>query len=203
MWWLLVPATYLLGSVSFAWLAGRAKGIDLREHGSRNLGATNAGRVLGGRWFAIVFSADVLKGLLPVLAAVHLAPPDAWLPMATAAAAVLGHVFTCFHGLRGGKAVATSLGVLIGLLWLVAVATAGVWLVVWCAGWIGWRAGRAAAVGPASIAASLAVPGLYTWLTPQAWSGANIAVGGFVCLLAAVVVIRHRANILRLLGRSA
>ena len=68
IWLLLIPA-YLLGSISFAWIAGRLHGLDLREHGSKNLGATNAGRVLGRRWFFLVFALDVGKGLLAVFAA--------------------------------------------------------------------------------------------------------------------------------------
>ncbi|NRA39350.1 MAG: glycerol-3-phosphate acyltransferase, partial [Planctomycetes bacterium] len=60
---------YLLGSISFAWMAGRLNNVDLREHGSGNLGATNAGRVLGNHWFFIIFFADVSKGLIPVLVA--------------------------------------------------------------------------------------------------------------------------------------
>src|SRR4051812_50071457 len=72
--WLLVPIAYVLGSVSFAFLAGRLKGIDLREHGSKNLGATNAGRVLGRPWFFAVFTLDLLKGLGAVMAGQWLAP---------------------------------------------------------------------------------------------------------------------------------
>ncbi|MFM2092146.1 MAG: Glycerol-3-phosphate acyltransferase, partial [Planctomycetota bacterium] len=88
LWWLMPLAGYLAGSISFAYWAGRCKGIDLREHGSRNLGATNAGRVLGGRWFAIVFSADVLKGLVPVLVAAQGEAAGATgVALATAAAA--------------------------------------------------------------------------------------------------------------------
>jgi glycerol-3-phosphate acyltransferase PlsY len=92
--WLIIPVAYLLGSLSAAYWAARLKGIDLRKHGSGNLGATNAGRVLGGRWFAIVFSADVLKGLAPVAVAHQVPLADeaqrGWLLVATAAAAVLG-----------------------------------------------------------------------------------------------------------------
>jgi glycerol-3-phosphate acyltransferase PlsY len=201
MWWLLVPAAYLLGSVSFAWLAGRVNGIDLRQHGSGNLGATNAGRVLGWRWFAIVFALDLAKGLGPVLLAGWALRQAAgqhadlsslqFLPIATAAGAVLGHAFTCFHRFQGGKAVATSLGVVVGL----APAAAGIafacWLAVWCAVWGLLRLGKSDAVGPASVVAALAVVPAYVLsaaplLHPTLW---------FLAVLAALVLVKHRSNI--------
>src|SRR5258705_510268 len=119
--WLLPMAAYLLGSVSFAWIAGRLNGIDLRQHGSRRLSATNAGRVLGREWFFFVFALDVAKGWAPVYVVDQSLGRggDTLLLLSVGAAAVLGHVFTCFHGFKGGKAVATSLGVLIALLPLV------------------------------------------------------------------------------------
>lgn len=203
-WWLLVPAAYLLGSVSFAYLAGRLKGVDLRQHGSKNLGATNAGRVLGKGWFFAVFFADLAKGLVPCLVAMHLTgTPDPWLPLATAAAAILGHVFTCFHGFKGGKAVATSLGVLLGLFWQVGAVAFALWLVVWLIGLAGFRLGAAGAVGPASMVAAVAVPLIYSWVFPHPWSGGNIVFGVFVVLVSAVVVVRHRKNFVALFARPA
>ena len=207
MHWLLIPLTYVLGAVSFAYLAGRANGIDLRQHGSGNLGATNAGRVLGAKWFALVFCADVLKGVLPIVAAHMLpCPPEQrpWLLLATATAAILGHVFTCFHGFKGGKAVATSLGVLAALVWPVALVGLGVWLLVWTAGWTIGNLGKAGAVGLASVLAALAVPParvfLGPWLQcPEPWSTAERPITVFLILLAALVVVKHRANIHKLL----
>jgi len=206
MHWLFIPVAYLLGAVSFAYLAGRANGIDLRQHGSGNLGATNAGRVLGAKWFAIVFSADVLKGLLPIIVA-HLlpCPPEQrpWLLLATATAAILGHVFTCFHGFKGGKAVATSLGVLAALVWPVALIALGVWLLVWLIGWKAGGLGKAGAVGLASVVAALAVPParlfLGPWLQcPQPWSATERPITVFLILLAVLVVVKHRSNIQKL-----
>jgi glycerol-3-phosphate acyltransferase PlsY len=201
MLWLLPLAAYLLGSISFAWIAGRIKGIDLRQHGSGNLGATNAGRVLGGRWFAIVFTADLLKGLAPVLAAGWISDHP-WLPLATAAAAVLGHVFTCFHGFKGGKAVATSLGVLVGLAPIVAGIAGGAWLLVWLAGWTLFRQTRSSAVGPASILAAAAVVPVHLAITKEPWAGANLALSIFLCLLAGLVLVRHRSNFLKMIGKA-
>ncbi|MFW5846405.1 MAG: glycerol-3-phosphate acyltransferase, partial [Planctomycetota bacterium] len=171
----LLLAAYLVGSVSFAWLAGRLKGVDLRQHGSGNLGATNAGRTLGGAWFAIVFIADVAKGALPVLLVRLLLPIDLvpvelpLLAVLTGAAAVLGHVFTCFHGFRGGKAVATSLGVLIGLVPLVAGLGAGIWLITWLLARKGFGMSSSDAVSPASLLAAAAIAPIQILVHEQAW----------------------------------
>ncbi|MEK7415799.1 MAG: glycerol-3-phosphate 1-O-acyltransferase PlsY [Planctomycetota bacterium] len=191
LWWLLIPAAYLLGSVSFAWIAGRLKGIDLRAHGSGNLGATNAGRVLGWHWFVVVFTLDIAKGFAPVYIACR--SEDHWLPIFVAAAAVLGHVFTCLHGFKGGKAVATSLGVLIGI----APQTAGlifvIWFSVWLIGWLAFRLGKSGAVGPASMIAALIVVPIYLWLGTS-----NAPTLGFLSLLSALVLWRHRSNFQKL-----
>ena len=198
MWWLLVPAAYLLGSLSFAYWAGRVNGKDLRKEGSGNLGATNAGRVLGWHWFAVVFALDLAKGLLPVLLAgwaVHQAMHHhadvsalRFLPIATALAAVLGHVFTCFHGFKGGKAVATSLGVLIGLAPIAAAVAFGCWMATWLLCWLGLRIKRSEAVGPASIVAAIAVVPAYV---ATGWSGPTL---GFLAVLSALVLIKHHSN---------
>ena len=116
-----VLISYLAGSIPFAYLAGKAKGVDLREHGSGNLGATNAVRVLGPRIGAIVYLADTLKGLLPVMllpAHINSSRPDLW-ASAFGVAAIVGHirpVFLLWQG--GGKGVATAGGVFFGLAFL-------------------------------------------------------------------------------------
>lgn len=205
MSWLLLPLTYLLGSVSFAWLAGRLKGIDLRQHGSGNLGATNAGRVLGRPWFFIIFTADLAKGLIPVLIALALAErgeAHGTLPVLTAACAILGHSFTCFHGFKGGKAVATSLGVLIGLVHVAAAITFCLWLLVWAIGCLGFRCKPSDAVGPASVVAALAMPFAHLATFPQPWALLNLPLTIFLFLVSALVVVRHRSNIAKLMGKT-
>lgn len=207
MWWLLVPAAYLCGSVSFAYWAGRLNGKDLRQHGSGNLGATNAGRVLGWNWFALVFTLDIAKGLVPALAAGWVLSTAMqqqadistlrFLPIATAAAAVLGHVFTCFHGFKGGKAVATSLGVLIGLAPPAAGIIFGTWLTAWLLCWLGLRLKRSDAVGPASIAAALSAVPAY-WFTAEPRQAPTLV---FLTLLAALVLIKHRGNFAKFVGQ--
>jgi glycerol-3-phosphate acyltransferase PlsY len=202
LWWLLVPAAYLIGSLSFAWVVGRLHGIDLRQHGSGNLGATNAGRVLGGRWFFIVFAADLLKGLAPVLATVHLVPAGdgarPWLDLAVAIAVLLGHSFTCFHGFKGGKAVATTLGVLFGLVWLTAALGFAVWTAAWLVGAFLVRLPRAEAVAPASMLAALATPGLHLALTAHPWSAAELPRTLLLFAAMTLILVRHRSNAAKL-----
>ena len=134
-------ASYALGSVSAAYWLAKSRGVDLRQHGSGNLGATNAGRVLGAWAFIAVFIADVSKGVLPVVAALLLVGEQQWQGLAVVGAGVatvLGHVFPCWHGWRGGKAVATSLGVLIALAPVTAVGAAAVFLFGLVAAASGW-----------------------------------------------------------------
>lgn len=131
---LLIVGAFLAGSVPFGLLIARAKGIDLRKHGSGNIGATNAGRALGGRWFVIVLLLDAAKGFAPVCIAGHMLgtwgrlaiePADAWVWLAVLLAAVLGHVFCPWLGFRGGKGVATSAGALLGMWPALTIPAAG------------------------------------------------------------------------------
>lgn len=120
----LLLGAFLAGSVPFGLLIARARGIDLRAHGSGNIGATNVGRVLGPRWFVVVFLLDFLKGFGPVLLGGWLlgtlgrmdaAPGDSASWLGVALAAVLGHVFCPWLKFKGGKGVATGAGVLVGV----------------------------------------------------------------------------------------
>ena len=124
-----VLISYLAGSVSFAYLAGKARGIDLRQHGSGNLGASNSVRVLGPRIGALVYLGDTLKGLLPVLllpSIVSTGQPHQW-AIAFGVTAVLGHVRPVFLlGKGGGKGVATGGGVFLGLAPLPTLIATGV-----------------------------------------------------------------------------
>ncbi len=200
--WLALPAVYLLASVSPAYLIARMKGVDLRKQGSGNLGATNAGRVLGTRYFFLVFALDMLKGLLPVLAAQQLVRHGAspLLPAGTGLFALLGHSFTCFHRFRGGKAVATSLGLLIGLVPLVAAISLSAWIVTWAIGYA-CRMGAAVAVTPASVVAALTVP-IAHFLTAHApWSWQLLPTTLLCLTMSLLVLVRHRSNLLHLVRR--
>lgn len=205
--WLLPVATYVIGSVSFAWVAGRLNGVDLRQQGSRSLGATNAGRVLGGKWFFVVFALDVVKGWAPVYVAGQWlgrsGESDTIILLLAGAAAVLGHVFTCFHGFKGGKAVATSLGVLIALLPLVAAISFGIWLLALLPQWMVAGRSRSDAVGPASVVAALAAPIVHLVVAERPWHSPELPLTVFILLLAVLVVLKHRSNVAKLLARGS
>jgi len=180
-----LPAAYLIGAFPTSYLAGKlARGIDLREHGSRNLGATNVFRTLGWKYAIPVGVIDLAKGAVPVLVFGKSSGAAPWLGVAVGIATVLGHMFSPFLRFRGGKGVATAGGVFIALAPIAIVLTALVWgLVLWLSGY----------VSVASIIASLLFP-LLAWLTNP---GATYTVlAGIV--LALLIVVSHRANIRRL-----
>jgi acyl phosphate:glycerol-3-phosphate acyltransferase len=129
---LLVLAAYLVGSFPSSYLAGRlARGIDLREHGSGNLGATNTFRVLGARLAAPVMILDVLKGFAPVALFPLWDGRTAWSwVLAYGAAAIVGHVFSVFTSFRGGKGVATAAGVFLALAPAAMAPALLAWLIV-------------------------------------------------------------------------
>jgi len=192
---------YLVGSVPFGWLVGRMRGVDIREHGSRNIGATNCGRVCGVPWGVLAFALDVAKGFLPVFAAVMLLPELAnwpspratWLAtVLVAVAPILGHVFPVWLRFRGGKAVATSLGVLAALPMLqwMALASFGVWVTM-------VLVTRYVSVA-SSVAAVFFVGGYLVFESAKAW-GEYLPVTVFVIALVAMVLVRHRSNYARLL----
>jgi glycerol-3-phosphate acyltransferase PlsY len=192
---LLLPAAYLAGSVPFGLLIGKwFRGIDLREHGSRNIGATNAARVLGAKWGALVLLLDALKGLLPTwLLPLLVADPSQQLHVRVGCgvAAILGHMFPPWLGFRGGKGVATSLGVVaIVAPWGTLVAVA-MFAVVFALTRI---------VSASSIAAALALAiSQMIYLSPHPFDPANWSVGVFSLLAPLLVIVRHRDNIRRLL----
>ena len=134
---LAIIAAYLLGSIPFGLLIAKAHGKDLRSIGSGNIGATNVSRALGRKWAYFCFVLDVLKGLIPMLATMLIAEPDSvlklWLWLAVGCAAIVGHIFPIYLKFKGGKGVATSFGVALGLwpYYTICVLLAfGVWVVV-------------------------------------------------------------------------
>ncbi len=185
--WLLVLLSYLIGATPTSYWIGKLRGKDLRKEGSGNLGATNAYRVLGRAAALPVVVVDVLKGWFPVWYFPTLVRegPWAWV-LAFGAAAIVGHVFSFWVGFRGGKGVATSAGVFIGLAPLAALAGFIVWTV---AVWVTRR------VSVGSIAAAVALPMAVAASPPE---GGN-ALLGFTVALATFVVWAHRSNIGRLL----
>jgi len=201
---LLVPVAYLLGSIPFGLIVGRLKGIDPRTAGSGNIGATNVARLLGRRYFAIVFSLDLLKGLLPVGAAsliVHAqgAASAGWdihlLWLLAGFAAVAGHIFSIFLRFTGGKGVATSAGVVLGV-WPYFTWPGLVALAVW-----GAVFGIFRYVSLASVCAAGVFPIAYLSIGLAAgWPvlGAQWPLLAFALLIAVMIIARHRTNLSRL-----
>jgi glycerol-3-phosphate acyltransferase PlsY len=183
--YLLIIGGYLLGSISSAILICRLMGLpDPRTEGSRNPGATNVARIGGKKAAALTLFGDMLKGLVPVLAA-HAMHADVSILAGTALAAFLGHLYPVFFGFQGGKGVATALGVTFGLHWPVGLLTAGTWLLMA----VLFRYSSLAA-----LTASLAIPAGFAWLWPEA------ALVGAMCIMVALLFWRHRSNIANLLS---
>jgi len=179
-------AAYLVGAFPTSYVAGRLfKGIDLREHGSRNLGATNVYRVLGWKFAVPVAIVDILKGTLPVVAFAPRVSDSTLVAMLVGAMAVVGHVFSVFVGGKGGKGVATSAGVMLGL----APAAVGICMLIWL---VLVRTTGYVSLGSMLGAAALPI-GLYV-LHPDRRELVLPSVA-----LAALIVFLHRANIRRLL----
>ncbi len=189
-------AAYLYGSVPFGFLAALwLRGVDIRKVGSGNIGATNAARALGFRFFPIIFLLDVSKGMLPTLAAVWLAGPGGAisprpLVVGTGVAAILGHVFPLYLGFKGGKAVATSTGFFLAVAPLAVGVAAGVWVVVFALGRY---------VSLASMSAAVALPVAVCFTHPEPF-GAGIYLTVVAVLGGLFVIYLHRANIRRLLA---
>jgi glycerol-3-phosphate acyltransferase PlsY len=177
---------YLVGSIPTSYLAARlAAGIDLRQHGSGNLGATNLYRVLGWKYAVPVGVFDALKGAIPVLWIAPWSGSSAWLPVILGAVAVLGHVYSVFVRFHGGKGVATAAGVVAALAPAAFAASAGVWLlVVWLSGYV--------SVG--SISAALFFPLGVLFFGPRSRQVLAVGIG-----LALLIMYTHRSNIRRLL----
>jgi glycerol-3-phosphate acyltransferase PlsY len=196
----LLSASYFLGAVPFGLLIAGAHGIDLRKVGSGNIGATNLARALGKKWAYFCFVLDFAKGLLPTLAAGFLlgdiqGATGLWARLVVGCAAVVGHIFPVYLRFKGGKGVATSFGVAIGL-WPYYTLCAGVVLLVWIIILLIWRY-----VSLASLVASVAFPVVLVlsitfipgWEMATLWPLLIVAI--FIPVL---VFIRHRENLSRL-----
>jgi glycerol-3-phosphate acyltransferase PlsY len=202
---LLAVASYFIGALPFGLLIGKWKGVDIRQHGSRNIGASNAGRVLGKRFFAIVMALDLLKSLIPMAIAsaiVHSQIPwtdrtqlTYWLWIGVGLAAILGHVFPVYLKFRGGKGVATSAGVILGLWPYFTLAGLGA-VVVFVA-----VVKTTKYISVSSISAAIAFPIAYGALgLYRGWDlmGRQLPLGLVALVISALVIWRHRENIHRL-----
>ena len=201
-----LPLAYLLGSIPFGLIIGLAKGVDPRKAGSGNIGATNVGRLLGGKFFALCFVLDLFKGLLPMLIAgsiIHRANGGGnptvsyilWLLIGFAA--ILGHMCSVFLKFKGGKGVATSAGVVMGLYPFYTLP-GSLALLVWLIVFLIWRY-----VSLASIVAAISFALLYAAVGQLLhWPifTQQLPLLIFAILVATLVVVRHRTNIQRLMA---
>ena len=193
-------AAYLIGSTPFGVLLARSKGVDLRAVGSGNVGATNCGRALGRKWGYFCFALDVSKGLIPVLAVGAIVRPAAGVPelwkqaawLLVGCGAIAGHVFSFWLRFGGGKGVATALGVVLGV-WpyftFAGLIALGVWIAV-------TLLSRYVSLG-SLVAATVFLPifALLNWgRAARLWP-----MGAFAAAMVALIFVRHRANIRRLL----
>ena len=199
---LALAAGYLLGSIPSGYLAGRwIQGVDIRSLGSGSTGATNVLRVFGKGPALAVFLVDVLKGTAAVLLAKALLQGDGiaatrdwgtdWWVVAAGLAALAGHSWSLWLGGKGGKAVATGLGMLLGLVPAVGLACFGIFLTTLSASRI---------VSLSSVVAALSLPLLMLGSFAAAGSGLRPAYLVLALLTTALVVWRHRSNLERLLA---
>ena len=210
----IVAASYLLGSIPSGLLISLSRGIDIRKHGSGNIGATNVWRTMGKTWGLLAFFCDALKGWLavyvgfwiaaraPVTAHLpHFVTITKWLPkdyagIAAALGCILGHNFPVWLRFKGGKGVATSLGVIFGMMPLAALTILAIWGIV-------FKVSRYVSLASMTAAVSLPVVVivLMSWWPRHAW-GAVYGWGNFYFAVAAtfLVIKRHTANIERLVN---
>lgn len=209
---IMIAIAFLSGSIPFGLFIGRAKGIDIRKHGSGNIGATNVGRVLGRKYFFLCFALDVLKGMLPVLAMGHMLgrlgafsmpAADAWWWMGAMIAPVLGHVFSPWLKFKGGKGVATTLGAMLGVypvVTFVGITALLIFLLV-------FRAWRYISVASMTAGTLLPVLMLIEFFVAEKIGRIDPNMGVIVSarpflavtgVFAVLVVWTHRANIKRL-----
>lgn len=184
--------SYLAGATPFGYLVAKCKGIDIREHGSGNIGATNVIRVMGKKIGLPVFALDVLKGLMPVLLAkmwcAKIGYDPTWPMLLAALGSVLGHNFTFWLGFKGGKGIATSAGAMLAVL----PVALGVALLLWIVFFYATRY-----VAMASIAAGLSLP-LTVLVQRFLTGGPALPMLGFAIVIGGLAVWRHRTNIQRL-----
>lgn len=186
---LLMVLAYLSGSIPFSYLVARSRGVDLRKVGSGNVGGANVWRACGFGAFVVAAACDMLKGTLPTLVALHIAllPPGA--VMLVGGAAILGHTFPIFLNFKGGKAVATSAGVLLAIFPLLLLIGITAWLSA-------FLITRMSSVGSLTAAAVELILGTVLYLL--GWL--DLAYVLFIWVMVILIIYLHRPNIQRLLS---
>lgn len=188
--WVSAMIAYFLGSIPFGLIAGHlVRGIDIRNYGSQNVGATNVYRVVGKKWGLLVFSLDAAKGLIAVILGGYLLKytPEMNEKLLLGAMAIVGHSFPLWLGFRGGKGVATSLGVFLAIVWLPTVITFSIWLIALFS---------TRYVSVASLTAALAFPVVVTLLHRSDRDFYWILVVSLI--LTIFIFYTHRKNLQRL-----
>jgi glycerol-3-phosphate acyltransferase PlsY len=183
--WLLVPAAYLIGSISSAIIVCRLMGLDdPREQGSGNPGATNVMRIGGKKAAAITLIGDALKGLLPVLITKAMGV-DTLIMSFVVFAAFLGHLYPVFFAFKGGKGVATTLGVSLGVSWILGVVVFGTWIIVY----------KISKISSLSALVAAVLTPAYVWFI----LGDEYLLAVFI-IIPVILLWRHRTNIQRLIA---
>jgi glycerol-3-phosphate acyltransferase PlsY len=185
---LIALGAFLLGSIPTGYLVARAKGVDIRKHGSGNIGATNVFRTLGKPLGIFVFLVDALKGFAAVWLGSHYGAGSEWAGIIAAVTAIAGHNYTPWLGFKGGKGIATSAGVLLALMPWAVLAIAVVWVLV-------FKISRYVSLASICAAAALPVAVGLLWFVGCGGNGPLLA---FSLAISALAIWRHRTNIQRL-----
>lgn len=206
-WFISCALAFAAGSIPFGAILARTRGVDIRQHGSKNVGATNVWRVLGWRMGLLCFALDALKGALPValagawtgaLGASRMSAADAWWWMGVAACATLGHMFSPFLGFKGGKGVATGMGALLALWPVVTWAALGAIIVFALSAWRTRYVGISSCLAVLTIPFFIALSRITGLVEGQALEGWPFIAA--TALLGAIVIWKHRGNIARTLA---
>lgn len=182
-------ACFAIGGINPATIIGRWRGVEVSSVGSGNPGATNLGRAIGRKWGIVVGVLDVLKGFVPTVVVVL--TMDTWVALCAGMACVLGHIYSPYLGGRGGKGVATSVGVILAVVPWVALAAIGVFAV--CVPFV-------RRLGNASVVASTFLLVAGVWLVVAADDGVDRWVAIWLMAMALIVLARHRSNIASWMG---
>ena len=187
---LTVLGAYIVGATPFGFVVGKLRGVDIRQVGSGNIGATNVLRTFGKPLGLLVFLLDFLKGLVPALLAKLWFPDAPLVPILAALATILGHNYTFWLGFKGGKGIATSAGALVALMPIAVLGGGLVWLVTY---YTTRYVAVASMVGAVSVPVVLAVQQAVT----GSWNRPLLGPAVFIALMA---IYRHKSNIRNLLA---
>ncbi|MCH2151945.1 MAG: glycerol-3-phosphate 1-O-acyltransferase PlsY [Phycisphaerales bacterium] len=210
IWTGCIIGAYLLGSIPFGVIISRFHGVDIRNEGSKNIGATNVGRVLGRKWGLLCFFLDLLKGAVPVAVAgilsglydqeIFTVPHQWWLWLGVGFAALLGHMYSLFLRGGGGKGVATTFGALLAM-WPVMTIAVGASFIIWFIMVMLFRMVSLASM-VAAVCIPIAVLAVLQFMEQPVDSDASVELPlaplVVSILLAALVLWKHRGNIARI-----